>query len=472
MKKKLLLLSFFISVSSFGQTICTNGFAGIYPCNNIDLLSNLTFTQIGGTSNTEGNDCWGWTDPLDNKEYALMGCTSHTAFIDVTNPVNPIYLGKVVSHNNINSLWRDVKVYNNHAFIVSEAAGHGMQVFDLTRLRNVTSPQIFAPDAHYTGFGNCHNIAINEATGYAYCIGTSTFNGGPHIVNIQNPTVPVFAAGYSAQNYCHDAHILNYNGPDTAHVGKEIFFGANEDKVVIVDVTNKNNPILLSTFTYSNTEYTHQGWVTDDHKYFILGDEIDESTFGFNTKTIIVDLTDLDAPVLKFNKFGATAAIDHNGYAFGNEFHLANYRAGYRLFDISNLNGNQMNEIASFDTYPTSNSAQFNGAWSIYPYFSSGNILISDIDRGLFVVKKSAVLFNETFSKSKVSLFPNPTKEMVTIQMEDFIHSIEVFDMVGKSILKIDQINNNSYNLNLHHLISGIYLVKVNDKLIEKLVIN
>ncbi len=361
-------------------------------------MSNLPFTAIGGTSATEGNDCWGWTDPLTSKEYAIMGCTSHTAFIDISDPTSPMYLGKVISHDSIVSGWRDIKVYNNYAFIVSEAAGHGMQVFDLTRLRGIAVPQIFAADARYTGFGSCHNIAINEASGFAYCIGTNTFSGGPHVVNIQNPLAPVFSFGYSAQNYCHDAQVVLYNGPDTEHVGKEIFFGSNTNKLVVLDVTNKLSPVLLSIFTYTNTAYTHQGWLTPDHNYFILGDEGDETSFGFNTRSILVDLTDLDNPVLKGNYFGTTTAIDHNGYTKGNEYYLANYRAGMRIMSTSNIaSAGTMNEIGYFDTYPTNNAANYDGVWSVFPYFASGNIVLSDIERGLFVVKKQIPLLPLNF---------------------------------------------------------------------------
>ena len=272
MKRFTLTLILFLTVLKlFSQTPCNAGFASSFPCNQIDLYANLTITQLGGTASTEGNDIWGWTDPLDNKEYAIIGLTSHTAFVDITNPTAPVYLGKLATATT-NSIWRDIKVYNNHAFIVSEASNHGMQVFDLTRLRNVPSPpQTFTQDAYYTGFGRCHNIVINEDTGFAYAVGTSTFSGGPHFVNIQNPTNPVAAGGYSAEGYTHDAQVVIYNGPDTAHIGKEIFFGANETQVVVVDVTNKTTPILLSTFTYTNADYVHQGWLTDDQKYFILG---------------------------------------------------------------------------------------------------------------------------------------------------------------------------------------------------------
>lgn len=470
MKLKLLLATTVFTAYSFGQTQCTSGFAGSFPCNKVDLLSNLTFPQIGGTSNTQGNGCWGWTDPLTNKEYAIMGCTSHTAFVDITNPVNPIYVGKVESHNNISSIWREIKVYNNHVFIVSEAPGHGLQIFDLTRLRGITTPQTFVPDARYGGFGNCHNIAINEATGFAYCIGSGTFAGGIHAVNIQNPLQPTFSFGYSAQDYTHDAQIVIYDGPDTEHVGKEIFFGCNEDKVVVVDVTNKSNPILLSVFNYSNVGYTHQGWFTENKKYFIVGDELDENNFGFNSRSIVIDMTDLDAPSVKLDYFGPTPAIDHNGYVKGNIFHLANYRAGYRAIDITNIDNGQMNEIAFFDTFPSSNSAQFNGAWSVYPFFASGTILISDIERGLFMVRLNPSLNTNEVQKGSVSITPNPAAELVSVAADFDIKTITVFDILGKKVLNKSFENNTTVNLDVSSLQSGLYFVRVNELQVQKLI--
>ena len=463
-----------LSVSFYGnaQTPCVSGFAGIFQCDKIDLMKNMPFSQIGGNNSTEGNDIWGWTDPLNGKEYAIMGCTSHTAFIDISNPTNPVYLGKLPSRNNISNIWRDIKVYNNYAFIVSEATGHGIQIFDLTRLRNVIFPQNFTADALYSGFGNCHNIAINEATGFAYCIGSNTYSGGIHAVNIQNPLNPVFSFGYSAQNYCHDAQIVMYNGPDTEHVGKEIFFGANENKVVVIDVTNKANPILISTFTYPNTAYTHQGWLTTDQKYWMLGDEEDEQNFGFNTRTIIVDMTNLDLPVIKSQYLGLTPAIDHNGYTKNNEFYLANYRAGLRLMNTSAIDATGiMNEVAFFDTYPTNNSAQYNGAWSVYPYFASGNIIVSDIDRGLFILRKNATLTNESFETQKIVIAPNPAKDNFTINFVGTIETIDIYNILGKKVKSYSSINASQFNVQTTDLSSGLYMVNINNAVSKKLII-
>ena len=472
MKQLFLTLTLLFSFQIFSQTPCSGGFAASFPCNEIDLYSNLTITQLGGTASAEGNDIWGWTDPLDNKEYAIIGLTSHTAFVDITNPTTPIYLGKLPTAT-VNSIWRDIKVYNNYAFIVSEASNHGMQVFDLTKLRNVVSPPVnFTQDAYYNGFGRCHNIVINEATGFAYAVGTLTFSGGPHFINIQDPLNPIAAGGYSAEAYTHDAQVVIYNGPDTEHNGKEIFFGANENQVVVVDVSNKANPVLLSTFTYTNADYVHQGWLTDDQKYFILGDETDESTYGFNTKSVIIDMSNLDNPVLKTNYFGPTNAIDHNGYVDGNDFYLANYRAGLRIIDIADINNGNLNEVAFFDTYPTSNTANYNGAWSVYPYFASGSIIVSDIERGLFVLKKSNTLSSTTFNENDFKVYVDTKSNLLKIEASNEINEVYIYNVLGSQVKKENGNKLLNLDLDVSDLNSGIYIIKINNYTTKKIVIN
>ena len=367
---------------------CTNGFANIYPCNGFDLMSQIPIETLGGAG-AVGNDSWGWTDPETGIEYVLVGTSTGSAFVEISDPSNPILLGKLPTRT-LNSSWRDIKVYNNHAFIVSEALNHGMQVFDLTRLRNVTNiPETFTADAEYTEFGSAHNIIINEDSGFAYVVGSNTFNGGPHFINIQNPTIPVAAGGYAADAYSHDAQVVTYNGPDLDYTGREIYIGSNENEVVIIDVTDKTNPVQISNMLYNNIGYAHQGWFTEDMRYFLLGDELDEIDFGGKTRTIVFDFSDLDNPTPHIDYNGPTEAIDHNGYVIDNTFYIANYTAGVRAIDMSSIDAGSMTEIAFFDTYPTHDDPSFNGAWNVYPFFESGNIAISDIEGGLFIVKRS-----------------------------------------------------------------------------------
>lgn len=470
MKRILPFLALFLSVLTFAQTPCENGSAGPYPCNGLDLQSRISLNVFGSD---RGNDSWGWTDPQGGKEYAIMGLGNGAAFVDISDPVNPVYLGKLPTHTE-SSTWRDIKVYNNYAFVVSEANGHGMQVFDLTRLRNVQNPpETFTEDAHYNGFGHCHNLVINEETGFAFGVGTSTFSGGPHFVNIQDPLNPLPAGGFSGDNYCHDAQAVIYNGPDSDYTGREIFFGSNEDRVSIVDITDKSNPQGISNGFYGSVDYTHQGWLTEDQRYFIIGDELDESAFGFNTRTIIFDVTDLDNPVVHFEYEGDNEAIDHNGYVKGNEFYLASYRAGLRVFDISDIENEDMVETKYFDTYPNSNSTNFDGAWSVYPYFASGNIVISDIDRGLFIVRDPSTAGVDENSTSAFAVYPNPAKDIVNITSKsEPISKVEIFNMLGQKVLDQNFDQNISQNVNVSNLQAGMYVMKINATTTNRLLID
>lgn len=366
------------------STPCVDGMAGNFPCSNVDLLAYLPHGMMGGTN---GNDIWGWTDPLTGKDYALVGEHGGTAFVDITTPTSPIYLGSLPTQT-FASTWRDIKTRNNHAFIVSEASNHGMQVFDLTNLRGVTSPPVaFTVAAHYSGFGSSHNIAVNEDSGYAYAVGTNTCSGGLHIVNIQTPASPSFAGCFSADGYTHDTQCVIYNGPDTQHVGKEICFSANEDTLTIVNVTNKSAMVQLSRTGYAGYGYMHQGWLTEDHRYFLADDETDEASHQHNTHTYVWDVSNLDAPFMVGFHVGPTAAIDHNQYVVGDHVYQANYRAGLRVLRFDELSSADLTEVAFFDIYPANNNRGYNAAWSVYPYFESGVVVVNGIEQGLFVLQ-------------------------------------------------------------------------------------
>ena len=373
-----------------GKSYCENGFAGIYPCNGYDLLSRIPLEYF---ESVEGNDSWGWTDSFDGKEYALMGLDDGTAFVDISDPEVPLYLGKLPSAT-VNSSWRDIKVYEDYAFIVSEAPGHGLQVFDLSKLRSVKTQQTFDSDLNFNEFGNAHNIAINKESGFAYVLGSKLFDGGPAFIDINSPLNPSIVGGYSFSSYTHDAQVVKYHGPDTRFKEKEILFGSNSiggenNQLIILDVTDKKKPELISSIEYSNAGYTHQGWISDDHKYFFLGDELDELKIGHRTKTRVFDIQNLENPIIHNTYYGQTASIDHNLYVKGSKVYMANYTSGMRVVDFNNISDNDFREEGYFDTYPSDNSTNFFGAWNVYPFFSSGVILISDINSGLFIVKSS-----------------------------------------------------------------------------------
>ena len=386
-----------------GEVACDDGEAADYDCDHVDLLSFLPREELGGGRGARLNDVWGWTDPETGREYGLVGRMDGTAFVDVTDPYNPRYLGNLATTEGSRAnTWRDVKVFKHHAFVVADGAGaHGMQVFDLTHLRDVTGPREFSETALYTDIGSVHNVAINEETGYAYLVGSSsggeTCGGGSHIVDINDPINPVFAGCFAHPNTgrrntgnSHDAQCVIYHGPDEDHQGREICVNSNETALSVADVTDKDNPVALASAAYPNVAYAHQGWLTDDHRYFYSNDELDElNGLVEATRTLIWDLEDLDDPILLREYFSPTKVTDHNLYVHGNRLYMSNNRAGLRVLDISDPE-NPL-ELGHFDTTPWSaDESGFDGTWSVYPYFASGTILLSSRREGLFLVRPRA----------------------------------------------------------------------------------
>lgn len=406
---------FFISCSFFAsaQSPCVDGLAGVYPCNRVDLMSYLSPQALLAESH-QGvwlNDLWGWTDPETGKEYALVGMTNGTSFVDISDPVNPQVLGILpeheaaqsegarlgasagIKHDEGKSVWRDIKVYENHAFVVSEDPGHGVQVFDLTRLRNVENPPaIFSETAHYSGIGKAHNIFINEETGFAYALGANSQvqecnEGGLHIIDVRDPANPVFAGCFDEDGYTHDTQCVIYAGPDERYTGMEICFSSNEDAVSLVNVSEKDNPQLISSETYTGFGYVHQGWLTEDHRFFLSGDELDELQYEHNARTYIWDVQDLENPVLIGTYTGPNPSIDHNLYIKGEFVYEANYTSGLQILSLLDVENGNLSQLAFFDTYPENDEPIFEGAWSNYPFFESGLVVVSDITGGLFVLK-------------------------------------------------------------------------------------
>ena len=387
------------------EVVCKDGEADRFDCSNVDMLSFLSVADLGGSRGVEVNDLWGWTDPETGREWALIGRIDGTAMVDVTDPKNPIFVGDLPKTDKANSsTWRDIKVYQNHAFIVADGAGdHGMQVFDLRQLRAVESPPVtFEASAHYTGIASAHNIVINEGAGFAYAVGSSmggeTCGGGLHMIDIRNPIQPTFAGcfadsetGRASSGYSHDAQCVNYRGPDAEHRGKEICFGANETALSISDVSDKDNPVKLSNASYPNYGYSHQGWLTEDHSFFYMNDELDEIAGSVDgTRTLVWDVSDLDDPQLAMEHVSENKASDHNLYIVGDLMYQSNYQSGLRILDITKRTSPV--EVGFFDTVPYGeNVPSFGGSWSNYPFFKSGIIVVTSGNEGMFILKKRNV---------------------------------------------------------------------------------
>uniref|UniRef100_A0A7S0TD29 Uncharacterized protein n=1 Tax=Pseudo-nitzschia delicatissima TaxID=44447 RepID=A0A7S0TD29_9STRA len=401
-------------------TRCSGGFAAGYPCKNVDLIAHKPLNDFVATTSNRNprgaNDVWGWTS-IGGREFIIWGVREGMFFFEVfsTNNSNPLVLLGFLPATSGAGWQHDMKVIGEYAYIGAEGQGHGMQIFDMRRLLNVNPNsdcvssmycQKLSPDRVYRGssiyepIGNSHNIVANEDSKYIYVVGSQSCNGGLHVVDVWNPLNPIMVACYGKGGYVHDAQCVNYKGPDSRYQNKEICFCFNEDTVDIIDVSDKENIRQISSKSYGNVEYTHQGWLSSDHTHIVFGDEGDEARgLVSRTRTLVMNVQNLENPngARAFN--GATSAVDHNqyvinarakgqNYASNNDLiYQANYEAGLRILQVIDYNTANFKEIGYFDTYPFENAPAFEGAWSVYPYFKSGLVVISSINEGLFVVK-------------------------------------------------------------------------------------
>lgn len=407
-------------------TTCTGGMAGEYPCQGIDFMSRVPLSSFGGSPSSAGN-LWGYVDLDDNREYAIIGLNTGTGIVEVTDPANPRVVGTIPG---VTSQWRETRVlqvfnqttnrWDGYAYVTTEGSGGGIQIIDLSQLPNSVSLA-----TTWTGVTTSHTSNISNIDQHTNVANNPNFppvlyisgsnRGGVRFISLANPTSPVELGAWT-ETYSHDtyAHVFTdarANQCAAGHNPCEVLFNfAGTPGLKVIDVTNKSAPVTLSTLNYPNRGYTHSGWISNDTNFIFLHDETDEQNFTLNTTIRTINIANFTAPSVSNVWTGPTRAIDHNGYTIGTKFYFSNYTRGVGILDVTNPNA--PTQTAFFDTYPTNNGATFNGAWGVYPYLPSGSILISDIQRGLIVVREQTSgptpMPTQTFTLSP-TFTPTPT---------------------------------------------------------------
>ena len=398
----------FLSAGAFA-TACVGGMADSFPCDDVDLLAHVA----DRASSAAGTDIWGFIDLNTNREYAIMGYSTGTAVYDVTDPENPREIGFVDGQR---TTWRDIKIYQYwnadadrfeaYAYVTADSASDRLFVLDLTELPHRISRASYAGD-----FAEAHNVYITKAdfsTGLALTddaplliiAGSNRDDGRFRVYSLADPTAPSFISTPATPSdqpagnrlYMHDgaSMIVTDTRKDTQCVNAatspycDVLFDFNESSLDIWDVTVPADPVRLSRTPYGNSGYSHSGWWSEDKQYVFLQDELDERDRGLSTTLRVFSIGDLTSPSLAGTWTGPTNAIDHNGFVRGSRYYMSNYARGLSILDITNPAVPSL--VGRFDTYPSGDSVGFPGAWGTYPYLPSGNVLISDIDSGLYVV--------------------------------------------------------------------------------------
>jgi choice-of-anchor B domain-containing protein len=388
-----------------GPAPCVDGRAAdVFPCQGVTLESFVSLADLQ-TGARSASNLWGFVDLDDRREYAVIGLSSGTAVVEVTDPAHPRVVGSIPGPT---SVWREVKVYQRwnadlerhdaYAYVVSEAPTAGLQILDLSSL-----PASVSLLDTFRGFDTAHTLFVanvDPATGasdIADCPPVLYIDGSDEAflaLDISNPRAPRIR-GHLYDSYVHDVWAGVFRGARASacavpHDPCEVVVDWGGDAIRIVDFTTKASPEILAVFHYPDLGYAHSGWISRDGNYLFSFDELDERNTGENSRIRVLDISDLANPTLAAVWTSSTKAIEHNGYVVGDKLYVSYYESGLAILDVTTPTTPR--EIGFFDTYPADEDAAFHGAWGVYPFLPSGTILVSSIDGagGLFVLSESA----------------------------------------------------------------------------------
>lgn len=340
------------------------------------LNCTLAATMPISGNQTLANIC-GYVDVANNKEYALLGAASGMIIVDVTTPTNPV---QVVQIPMVNDLWKEIKVYSHYAYVTTEGSGGALQIVDLNALPSTTlsnyNYHTYTGDGAISGqLSTVHALHIDTTKGYLYLFGTNIGSQGAVILDLNSdPYNPTYVGQYG-NIYVHDGYVDN----DTLYAG-HIYDGFFR----IVDCTNKTNPVVLATQS-TPTNFTHNAWLSNDHKYCFTTDENSNSYLASYDVSNPANIIELDRIQSQNPNSGS---IVHNTHILDNWAVTSWYRDGFTIVDVTRPHN--LVTVGYYDTYNGSGNG-FDGAWGVYPYLPSGTIVVSNINEGLFVINPTYV---------------------------------------------------------------------------------
>jgi choice-of-anchor B domain-containing protein len=407
------------------------------------LLYNWQDTTLIGSwayDNTY-NECWGLI--VNDKEIAIIGSTAGTHFFDVTDPINSVAVAFVAgAYTGGGVVHRDYHDFNGYLYVVcDEGSSSTLQIIDISDLPNSVNT-IYDSNALFI---KSHNIYIDTATAKLYACASNT---AMDVYSLQSPTNPTLIHSYNAVGHVHDAFVRN----DTAYLN------CGNDGLRIMDFSMVNTmgdqPTQLASLTsYPDAGYNHSGWLNDDGTLYIMQDE----NHGYDVK--ILDVSDLSniSVLSTFNSGVDPESMAHNGIIKGDLVYIPYYHDGLRIFDISD----PINPVQTwkYDTYTPTSHASYKGAWGVYPHLPSGNIIISDMQTGLYIFE--SITTKEPEVKTEKSPFPNPTKDKFTL-LNTHAKTLTLYNTLGEKV-KEQKLNVNQNTIYKGNLANGLYFYSLNN---------
>jgi len=411
-----------------------------------NLLYNWQDTSLVGSWSYDNtyNECWGMV--VNDREIAIIGSTAGTHFFDVTDPVNSTEVAFVAgAYTGGGVIHRDYHDFEGYLYVVCDEGDplnpSTLQIIDVSDLPNSVNTVYDS----YSLFKEAHNIYIDTATAKLYACASNT---AMDVYDLSSPTNPTLIYSYNEVNHVHDAFVRN----DTA------FLNCGNQGLRVLDFSMVNTigdqPTQLATFTsYPDAGYNHSGWLNNDGTLYIMQDE----NHGYDVK--ILDVTDLNniSVLATFNSGVDSQSMAHNGIINGNLAYIPYYHDGLRVFDISD----PYNPIQTweYDTYSPNNHSSYKGAWGVYPYLPSGNIIVSDMQTGLYLFEcgtPTSIIEN----KLTHNLFPNPTKAQFIIKNSN-AKIFTLYNSLGIKVLE-QEIHKNQNTIYREGLSNGLYFYTLN----------
>lgn len=335
-------------------TVCCKGLSA--QAFNTVLRDNLDYTP-------RLNDVWGYVDPDDGTEYALVGLSTGLSIVSLADPDN---IAEVAFIPGVSSTWRDIKAFGEYAYVVADSGAEGILSVDLSGLPGSVTHQFFTTD-----LTRAHNIYIDVPTGLAYVAGSNVNSGGMVIFDLATtPGTPVFEA-FGPAVYAHDVYVQN-----GVMYASEIYVG----NITLYDVTDPQNISPVGIPQTTPFAFTHNAWASADGNYVFTTDERgDASTAAYDVSDPMdITLVDEFRPARSLN----TGTVPHNAHFLDDYLIISHYTDGVEIVDASVPEN--MVEVGYYDSWSGADGG-FSGSWGAYPFLPSGLVLSSDIQNGLFV---------------------------------------------------------------------------------------
>ena len=368
------------------------------------------------------SDCWGYTAPNGN-EYALLGVSNGVSIIDITDTAAVAEVDFVPWVSAPPYGWYDIKTYKNYMYVTTEGTTN-LLVVDLSPLPDSTSII-----GWYSLFSSTpHNNFIDTSTAILYGVEDLHYDPSVRIIDINSPGNPIEISTINTANNGEDAHDI-FVQDSVLYIAEGL-----SPSIGFFDVSDPTNPSLIQRLNIPAAGYVHQVWVTEDNHYMITTEETANHTVK------LWNIQDINNISLSDEYLGGSH-LAHNAYLKGNYAYISHYESGLKVVDISDPNN--IVEVGYYDTYPQGESSNFHGAWGTYPFFSSGKILISDIQTGLYVVYFAGAathIENNPKPMTDYSLgknYPNPFNPATTISYQVPRQStvrIEIYNMIGQKV--------------------------------------